>query len=903
MSLENNLIEKYKKMIDMNNIICNNTDTTILVDATCTNIFTLNNNAIFNNNVNFLSNLNISGNTIINSDINCTNINIFKNSLINNLQINNNLYVSSNTILNNNVSLLNNLNVSNFTNIRNTLTITSNLNVSGNAIFMGTVSINNLIISGISKIENNLTLYSSLYVSNNSAFINDNTIFSNLYISGSSNFNNGTIISNLTIPSNFIVNGINTINSNLQIDNLAYLYTLSNLSKLNVSSYTIIKGNISNTNSLNISGSSVFDGNLGIINNLNISGSTISNNMNVSTLYVSNNSILNNCQINSKLNIIQSAIFNNNCLFNKNVTLNSNLTITSLNMNQLNIAGKIKIKLNNYTSNYEAYTNGVPLWGLYRTGGIIKIRLDAQPINIKLIGNNNLNIYVNTTYTEPGITAIQTVSTTNDIITNYITSIIASDLGELINTPIQLTGSQIISNTIMDTSIPRTFTITYTSYSNYNYSSTATRTVTVLAIPVITNINLSFDQNNINFSITGQYDTSTFNIILGSTTIVADTLFIGNSIDVSNLSTNINYIITINLKSNNVTLSSSNYTFTIDKLSPILNIANPSLITINTPFNILTSINVVDPPLNNSISITISNVLNLYKDNVEISIPYDGNLDTSTDSYYKIIYKFIDSLGNNSIISFILWVGTSLELQNFSSESDAYFGGIQLNYPYRNGNTATILSRINFMPTFDLTNGFLHIPNVNLSGMPNNDWCIEGWVYPKGSTSSYGPIFFSHIPPIQFHLPNWVPTLWKTYSQPHTNWAANKSLTMNIWNHLAAQKIGTNLYFYINGVLSGTGNLGTAFDSSMTLGTAIRHSASEYNEESYRLLPGLLSYVKVTLGIVYSSNFTPSKYLINNITSSVKYILTRSNKLPMDYITKSVGTITGTVIVDSQDIL
>ena len=62
----------------------------------------------------------------------------------------------------------------------------------------------------------------------------------------------------------------------------------------------------------------------------------------------------------------------------------------------------------------------------------------------------------------------------------------------LLNTPILISNNQItISTTIMDTSIPRNYIITYTSSSNYNVTSNIIRNVNILSIPTITNFVLS----------------------------------------------------------------------------------------------------------------------------------------------------------------------------------------------------------------------------------------------------------------------------------------------------------------------------------------------------------------------------------------------------------------------------
>jgi len=215
---------------------------------------------------------------------------------------------------------------------------------------------------------------------------------------------------------------------------------------------------------------------------------------------------------------------------------------------------------------------------------------------------------------------------------------------------------------------------------------------------------------------------------------------------------------------------------------------------------------------------------------------------------------------------------------------------------FRNANLVNVVSK-KFIPTFDLTSGYIANGSSSLAGMPGSDWCIEGWIYPTGVASSYGPVFFQNLPSMIWHLQNWVPTLYKVYSGT-ASWAANRALTMNAWNHLAAQKIGTTLTFYIDGAAAGSHNINTAFDASMPLGSVVQHG----DEEAFRKIPGLLSHVKVSLGTVYSGTFTPRKDLMFNASSaSVLYALTVQGGVPKDAKSAVAGTTTGTVVVSAQD--
>jgi hypothetical protein len=95
------------------------------------------------------------------------------------------------------------------------------------------------------------------------------------------------------------------------------------------------------------------------------------------------------------------------------------------------------------------------MWGLYRTGGIIKIRLDNSSPIIYLNGNSILNLQYGSPYTDPGVT----VSDNSDInLIPYITFFLTG-ASNLITDPIPITGPTTIS-TISNLDIG-TYNITY----------------------------------------------------------------------------------------------------------------------------------------------------------------------------------------------------------------------------------------------------------------------------------------------------------------------------------------------------------------------------------------------------------------------------------------------------------
>ena len=405
-----------------------------------------------------LSNINISGNNVINgSSTILSNLNVINNTNLQATTILSTLNVSSNTILQSNTTMLSSLYVSSTCLINNNTTILSNLNVSGNSIYNNSITcLGNLYLSSNSIINGNSTILGNSFINGNT------TVVSNIYISNNSFINgNSTILGNIYISTNSIINGNLSINSNLSI---------SGNSSINgnsiINGNTFISGNSSIIGNSIISGNSSINGNSSIIGNSLISG---------------NSSIIGN------LAITGTSIFNNNTTFVSPI----NILNTASFINQVSLSN-----LPEYQSNADASSGGIPIWGLYRTGGIIKIRLDDISPTITLLkinGNTNIVINQNTTYIEPGATVSD--NTDSNLIA-YICSVTSIDTGELINTPIPLTTIN-IPLPIINTTIPRIYTITYiVTDSSGNYTNVS-RTLTIRSL--IRNIlfnNLNITQLN-----------------------------------------------------------------------------------------------------------------------------------------------------------------------------------------------------------------------------------------------------------------------------------------------------------------------------------------------------------------------------------------------------------------------
>jgi hypothetical protein len=320
--------------------------------------------------------------------------------------LNNNLYISNTSLLNNNVTMLSNLNVNGNTFFNNSVTIQSNLNVVNNIIF------NYLSSNSFLNIQNNLIL-------------NNVSINSVLTVSGTSNFNN----------------------------------TVSINSSINVCGYSIFNNDTTINSTLNVFGDTILVGNTTIVSPITISGYSIINNLTVnSSLNINSNSIFNDITINSNLNISGNSLFNNTVSINSslniagNAIINSQMTINS----NLNLLGSIIASLPHYFTNSAAKAGGIPIWGWYRTGGILKIRLDDTIPTVNLSGPSLINLYIGSQYTEPGAYTINGTYNVYFSLVTGSTNILSNILLSGTNTLITTTSILSVGN----------YTATYTATDN-----------------------------------------------------------------------------------------------------------------------------------------------------------------------------------------------------------------------------------------------------------------------------------------------------------------------------------------------------------------------------------------------------------------------------------------------------
>ena len=252
-----------------------------------------------------------------------------------------------------------------------------------------------------------------------------------------------------------------TINSSLNVVNNNIVGNNTILSFINVNNFSSNNCNMLN---LYVSGTSNL-GNTTILSNLNISNNMIINNSlyGISNLNIFNTTVLNNnTSINSSLNISgPTLLYGNNTL-----------------LCNLNVLGQIITKLPNYFSNSIAKAAGIPIWGLYRTGGILKVRVNDTPPNITLIGLSNINITQGTTFIEPGISIYSPIYSN---IKGYITSI-NNGSNNIINNPILISGNSTLIAQTSSLSIG-SYVITYNATDPDGLVGVGVRTLTVPSPP------------------------------------------------------------------------------------------------------------------------------------------------------------------------------------------------------------------------------------------------------------------------------------------------------------------------------------------------------------------------------------------------------------------------------------
>jgi len=653
------------------------------------------------------------------------------------------------------------------------------------------------------------------------------SILNNLYVNNISEFNNnGTVISNLNIRNNLYSSSL-TSKNNLTINNI-----------LNATDYY--------TNNLNVTGNTIINNDVSILSSLNISGNTIvSNTINLSNIYISQTSILNYATINN-LNISNNSIINSlDAIQNINVSGNST---------------HINITLNSslYVSNQSIFNNTI--------------------INDYINVNNN-NIILG------DVRTLNSLYISNLTIINNDTSFLSS---LLINNDLQSYSKVNINNNlyskINSTSL---FWATTTFCSNLTVSSTTTITnnITILSsLNVYNKSTINGDMTGISLFISGN-TTIMNNIIISGPTTIIGTLNVSGLTNINDI--NLNGYVIAELPEYDTNSSAANagipfggfyrtgdiLKIRTDIISPIITLSGSATMQIYRGQTFTDPGATVTDNLGEILSYTVSgtvdsNTLGTYLLNYSATDSY-GNTNTITRTVYVIldIASPTITLNGNEVIK--LKVGDI-----FIDPSVTFQDSYTLTYPFYNLSSPSLT--------------YLYINNQNYNSLITNNWTIECWIFKPNYSSvtpSEGIIDFRVLPSTP-DSSSWykfvlgITNSGTIYGWNSTNGAAygssSPTVTLNQYTHLVWQRNGTFLEFYINGISAGSVNTNNAFLSFNNLNQFSLGMANDWptTAGNYHFV-GSISQVKISLGLKYTSNFTPNKDLspsTNDLASTLFFL-------------------------------
>ena len=346
----------------------------------------------------------------------------------------------------------------------------SNLNITGNIILNDiNISGNNILIESKTFNTFNLTVGNSLY--GNSIISNYLSNLSNMSVSAMSYINYITVGSNLTILKSLTGNTIQS--TDLNVSGISIIGFITNFNNLVVST-AILNNNVTINSSMNIN-NNLRTINLTVLNNLCVSQtSSIGLNFtNLSILYNTGATIISNSIITNNLNINNSIFVANSTLSTQRMTIINNLFATQYSfINNLTSSSTIILNIPDYPDNITAANNGIPLWGYYRTGGILKIRTNIISPSISLLGSQTLSLLQGMNYTEPGVIASDYF---NNSLTPTVSAIYYSSYNYLNNTNF----SNLITS--FNNLLVGNHTITYNATDSYNNITSINRFISVYA--------------------------------------------------------------------------------------------------------------------------------------------------------------------------------------------------------------------------------------------------------------------------------------------------------------------------------------------------------------------------------------------------------------------------------------
>jgi hypothetical protein len=168
--------------------------------------------------------------------------------------------------------------------------------------------------------------------------------------------------------------------------------------------------------------------------------------------------------------------------FSGPLAANGGLTGTTASFSaDLTVLGRIFCVLPEYIDNTAAKNAGIPIGALYRTGGIIKIRLDDISPVLTLSGNANI-VVKSLTYTDPGVTATDNYDSSVSV---YLTSFLFNSTN-IISSPVLINGTNTVVTTTTPLQFGNIYTLTYTATDTTGNVTTINRNVSIVDPTVTT---------------------------------------------------------------------------------------------------------------------------------------------------------------------------------------------------------------------------------------------------------------------------------------------------------------------------------------------------------------------------------------------------------------------------------
>ena len=231
---------------------------------------------------------------------------------------------------------------------------------------------------------------------------------------------------------------------------------------------------------------------------------------------------------------------------------------------------------------------------------------------------------------------------------------------------------------------------------------------------------------------------------------------------------------------------------------------------------------------------------------------------------------FIDDSGNNKTIT----TAGIAKVKTNIYEIMVNTGAIISTSIYKFGLSSLYLNGSSKLSTIDVDNDF---------NFGNGDFAIDCWIYPTELTS-YNGICTQRSNASSNK--SWLfssngTKLYFSYSTNGTSTTgtltSSADLTLNVWQHVAVERVGTTVYLYINGTKdSNTLNISTntIYNSSADVSIGLNPGATEYFE-------GYIDELRVTKGInrYNATSFTPQtqEYEVDSYTKLLLHMSGNNN--------------------------